>query len=64
MGIGTWLYLFSRTKYEKEIEKIAYNDSLTGLMNFVKFKIEGNRLLKDRPLKKFAVFIWISEILK
>lgn len=56
MGIGTWLYLFSRTKYEKEIEKIAYNDSLTGLMNFVKFKIEGNRLLKDRPLKKFAVF--------
>lgn len=56
VGIGTWLYLFSRTKYEKEIEKIAYNDSLTGLMNFVKFKIEGNRLLKDRPLKKFAVF--------
>ena len=36
VGIGTWLYLVSRTKYEKEIEKIAYNDSLTGLMNFVK----------------------------
>lgn len=56
VGIGTWLYLVSRTKYEKEIEKIAYNDSLTGLMNFVKFKLEGNKILKDMPLGNYAVF--------
>ena len=56
VGIGTWLYLVSRTKYEKEIEKIAYNDSLTGLMNFIKFKLEGNKILKDMPLGNYAVF--------
>lgn len=56
VGIGTWLYLFSRTKYEKQIEKIAYNDSLTGLMNFIKFKIEGNKILEDIPLGNYAVF--------
>lgn len=56
VGIGTWLYLVSRTKYEKEIEKIAYNDSLTGLMNFIKFKLEGNKFLRDTPLGNYAVF--------
>ncbi len=56
VGIGTWIYLVSRTKYEKQIEKIAYNDSLTGLMNFIKFKIEGNKILEDMPLGNYAVF--------
>ncbi len=44
-----------RNGSEKEIERIAYYDELTGLPNLTKFKMDINQLIQKNPQKKFAI---------
>lgn len=46
-GIG-FLYHHSRKKHQKEIEKLAFYDELTGLYRYEKFLLDGQLLLKDK----------------
>lgn len=44
----------SQKSYLKQVEKLAYNDLLTGQRNYTKFVIDANKLLSIAQNKKFA----------
>jgi diguanylate cyclase (GGDEF)-like protein/PAS domain S-box-containing protein len=41
----------------KEIEKYKYYDSLTGLPNFISFKIQASGMIKNKIYKKFGLIL-------
>lgn len=44
------------------LERLAYKDQLTGLRNYAKFQLDSNKLLKETPGQKYAV--WSFDIKK
>ncbi len=55
-GILTLFFiLFLRASSVQAIKKAAYYDSLTGIPNLVKFKMEAAALLKKYPNEKFTI---------
>ncbi|MEL7655145.1 MAG: EAL domain-containing protein, partial [Bacillota bacterium] len=45
----------NRNKYNEEIKKVAYLDSVTGTDNYIKFKIDAQNLLKNSKGKQYAI---------
>ena len=45
----------NRNKYNKEIRKVAYLDSVTGTDNYIKFKLDAEYLLKSNKGKQYAI---------
>ncbi len=47
--------IFLRTQSGKAIKKAAYYDSLTGIANLTKFKMDVSAILKKYPFEKFTI---------
>lgn len=60
----TWLVVFimqsknqsSLEKMNEKLKDMIYKDELTGDGNFKKFKLDAERLIKENPETKFAIF--------
>ncbi len=53
--LSVFLFLFLRSSSVKAIKNAAYYDSLTGIPNLTKFKIEVESILKKNPSEKFTI---------
>ncbi len=50
-----WYLIFSHKRNLKKVQDVAYYDSLTGLRNINKFKIEALKLIEENPDKQFII---------
>ncbi len=53
--LTVFLIIFLRSSSVKAIKKAAYYDSLTGIPNLTKFKIEVESVLRKNPNEKFSI---------
>ncbi len=49
------IIIFIKNRHNKEIRKVAYLDSVTGIWNYNKFKVDALALLKNARNKEYAI---------
>ena len=56
-GLLAVFFIYRRLKrgYQREIRALAFTDTLTGIRNFTKFKIDGDTLLQTPGAPRYAV---------